>query len=230
MAQLNNDGERRPRVDDIFNVLHDEILALNLKPGDKISEADIAARFNVSRQPVRDAFSRLANLDLILIRPQRATEVRRFSMREIEKSRFVRLSVETEVLRRAAMYCDADGVARLNAALDEQQNSVANRDVEKFGQLDYDFHRTLCDIAKVDFAFDVIMAEKSKVDRLCMLGLFKEDRMPELVADHRGIADAVIAHDADRAVDIGKRHLSRLDETIQRITASNANYFEIPEA
>lgn len=230
MMQPHQIRDRRTSVDEIFDYLYEEINALNLLPGDKISEADVAARFGVSRQPVRDAFSRLANLDLLLIRPQRATEVKRFSMREVVKSRFVRLSVETEVLRRAALHCDDKGADLLDEALAEQEGAVERRKFDRFGKLDYDFHRLLCEIAKADFAFDVIMAEKSKVDRLCMLGLSKEDRMPELVADHREIADAVIAHDADRAILAGRRHLSRLDETIERITASNANYFEPPEA
>ena len=81
MVQTAPVGERRTSVDDIFDYLYDEISGLRLRPGDRISEADIAARFGVSRQPVRDAFNRLANLDLLLIRPQRATEVKRFSMR-----------------------------------------------------------------------------------------------------------------------------------------------------
>ena len=117
MAQITQLGARRTTVDEIFDHLHDEILSLRLRPGDKISEADIATQFGVSRQPVRDAFSRLASLDLLLIRPQRATEVKRFSMREIVKSRFVRAAVEKEVLRRAAELCDADGAARLNLSL-----------------------------------------------------------------------------------------------------------------
>ena len=219
-------GDRRTSVDDIFDFLYEEISDLRLRPGDKISEADIAARFGVSRQPVRDAFSRLANIDLLLIRPQRATEVKRFSMREIEKSRFVRASVEMEVLRRAAKLCDAENAAQLDAALERQQAVLEAGDFDAFGALDYEFHRTLCEIAQVDFAFDVITAEKSKVDRLCVLGLAKESRMPELVADHRAIAEAVKAHDAERAVAAGMLHLSRLDETIERISSNNANYFE----
>jgi len=98
--------ERRTTVDDVFDYLHEQIATLQLKPGDRISEADIAAQFGVSRQPVRDAFSRLANSDLLLIRPQRATEVRRFSKRAIEKARFVRAAIDKEVLRRAALHCD----------------------------------------------------------------------------------------------------------------------------
>ncbi|RGP35536.1 GntR family transcriptional regulator [Pseudotabrizicola alkalilacus] len=230
MAQAPQSNERRPCMDDIYNYLHGEILSLRLRPGDKISEADMAARFGVSRQPVRDAFNRLANLDLLVIRPQRATEVRRFSMREIEKARFVRAAIEGEVLRHAARYCDADGAARLDAAIAAQQKAIVDRNVDGFGALDYAFHETLCHIGKAEFAFDVILAEKAKVDRLCMLGLSKEDRMPELVQDHRAIAEAVKANDPVRAVEIGMLHLSRLDKTIERISVTNANYFEPPDS
>lgn len=228
MAMTQN--ERRTSVDDVFDTLREQIVTLHLKPGDRISEAEIAAQFGVSRQPVRDAFSRLANLDLLLIRPQRATEVRRFSMRQIEKARFIRSAIEKEVLHRAAAHCDANGEARLNAALADQHAAVETKDVEKFGQLDYEFHEVLCGIGQVEYAFEVILEEKAKVDRLCMLGMEKEQRMPELLDDHRAIAQAVIAHDGDAAIAAGLIHLSRLDSTIERITATNANYFESTDA
>lgn len=226
MANVTQITERRTSVDDVFDFLYDEIASLRLRPGDKISEADIAAQFGVSRQPVRDAFSRLANLDLLLIRPQRATEVKRFSTREIEKSRFVRAAVEREVLRRAANRCDAKGATMLDAELAKQEEAIQRKDVEAFGVLDYEFHKALSEIAGADFAFDVILAEKSKVDRLCMLGLSNDDRMPELVADHRAIAEAIKNGDADAAIEVGMIHLSRLDDTIAHILESNANYFE----
>lgn len=226
MITIPGKAERRTSVDDVFDALHEQIATLELKPGDRISEAEIAAQFGVSRQPVRDAFSRLANLDLLLIRPQRSTEVRRFSMRQIEKSRFIRAAIETEVLRRAASLCDAAGKDRLNQSLALQEKAAAAKEVEHFGILDYEFHEILCHIARVDYAYDVILEEKAKVDRLCMLGREKEQRMPELVGDHQAIAKAVINHDADAAVAAGLKHLSRLDETIERISATNANYFD----
>ena len=213
-------------TDVVFGELYDRVVTLDLPPGSRLSEAEVARQMGVSRQPVRDAFNRLANLDLLLIRPQRATEVKRFSMREIEKSRFVRASVEKEVLRRAAERCDIVNAAQLDAALIQQEAVVEKGDFDAFGALDYEFHKTLCAIAQAEFAFDVIMAEKSKVDRLCVLGMDKESRMPELVADHRAIAEAVKAHDVDRAVAAGVLHLSRLDETIDRISTNNTNYFE----
>ena len=159
MVQVAGLSERRTSVDDIFDHLHAQILTLQLRPGDRISEAEIAASFGVSRQPVRDAFSRLANLDLLLIRPQRATEVRRFSMREIEKARFVRAAIDKEVLLRASKLCDDEGEVKLKAALAEQDALRVSGDYEAFGKLDYAFHKLLCELARAEFAFDVIQEE-----------------------------------------------------------------------
>ena len=218
--------DRRTTVDAIFDHLQAEIDALRLRPGDRISEAEIAARFGVSRQPVRDAFTRLANLDLLLIRPQRATEVRRFSLRKIEKARFVRAAVEAEVLRRAARACGSEGAAALDAHLGRQRAALAGGDERAFAALDYAFHAALCEVGGVGFAAQVISAEKAKVDRLCLLSLTRENRMPQLLADHEAIAAAVVAGDEEAAVAAGMTHLSRLDDTIAAIARSNAEYFE----
>lgn len=226
MPSLAQARDRRTSVDLVFDHLHKSIVTLELLPGDKISEADIAAQFGVSRQPVRDAFSRLENLNLLMIRPQKATEVKRFSSREITKSRFVRASVESEVLRRAAKHATPLDGALLDASLAHQAIVVEAGNYEEFGKLDYDFHENLCKIAKVEFAFEVISSEKAHVDRLCMLSLSKEDRMTQLLADHRDIAAAVRAGNAEAAVAAGMLHLSRLDATIESIQEKNPDYFD----
>ena len=106
MQQPGDVLERRTSADMVFDDLYERIGSLELLPGAKISEADIAAKFGISRQPVRDAFSRLGNMELLLIRPQKATVVKKFSLRSIATARFVRLSVELEVLRNAAALWD----------------------------------------------------------------------------------------------------------------------------
>lgn len=225
MAQVTQLGGRRPRVDDIFDYLHDEIVSLRLRPGDKISEAEIAARFGVSRQPVRDAFNRLENLDLLLIRPQRATEVKRFSSVAIQRSRFVRAAVEKEVLRCAAAECGPAGAKLLDECLNDQEDAIRREDYGAFTVLDYEFHKAICEIGKVGFAFDVIQSEKANVDRLCMLSLSKEHRMPLLFDDHKAIANSIKEGDVDGAVANVMMHLSRLDSTIEAIHERHANYF-----
>lgn len=223
MAALGED--RRTSVDDIVDHLYHEITTLRLLPGARISETDIATHFGVSRQPVRDAFRRLENLDLILVRPKRATEVKKFSAKAIEKSRFVRAAVEAAALRLAAKNCDLAGGYQLDACIALQQKALAEKDYGAFADLDYDFHQAICTIGQVPYAFDVIKAEKEKVDRLCILGLAKEQRMPQLIEDHEAIAAAVKAGRGEDAVAAGMLHLSRLDETVNSIRINNAAYF-----
>ncbi|SFI33418.1 GntR family transcriptional regulator [Jannaschia pohangensis] len=226
MATITRPRDRRTSVDVVFDHLHEAIVSLELLPGDKISEADIATRFGVSRQPVRDAFSRLANLDLLLIRPQKATEVKRFSVRETTKSRFIRSCVEAEVLRRAARTATPADHALLDAALAQQAMAVADGDYEVFGQLDYAFHKALCKVARVDWAFEIIAVQKASVDRLCRLSIAKEDRMGQLLDDHTAICSSLKNGDAERAVEAGMIHLSRLDATIDAILDRNPDYFD----
>ena len=62
-------------ADQIFAALYRQVLTLELPPGSRLSEAEVARRMGVSRQPVRDAFWRLSQLGFLTIRPQRATTV-----------------------------------------------------------------------------------------------------------------------------------------------------------
>lgn len=219
--------ERRTAVDSVFDHLYEEIVSMRLLPGTKISEAEIASVFSVSRQPVRDAFSRLENLDLLLIRPQKATEVKRFSSNAITTARFVRSAVEAEVLRRAARGCDQLAFEKLETCLSEQKVAVNDNSHDRFHSLDYVFHRTLCEVGKVDFAFDVIAREKAKVDRLCVLSLSAPgERLGQLLDDHNAITQCVFNNDEEGAVKAGMQHLSRLDDTIAAIRKEHAEYFD----
>ena len=226
MAMVQQATERRTSVDAVFDHLYSEISTLKLLPGAKISEAEIATLFGVSRQPVRDAFSRLANHDLVVIRPQRATEVKRFSSEKIKTARFVRAAVETKILQCAAEVCAPEGIKALDASLKEQEVAVKANDSQYFGKLDYQFHKALALVGGVEFAFSVIEKEKAKVDRLCVLSLSQNDRLDLLLEDHMLIADRVKAKDVAGAAEIGMLHLTRLDDTIAVIRTEHADYFD----
>jgi DNA-binding GntR family transcriptional regulator len=218
--------ERRTNVDSVFDYLYEEIVSMRLLPGAKLSEAEIAKLFDISRQPVRDAFSRLENLDLLLIRPQKATEVKRFSSTAITTARFVRAAVEAEVLRRAARLCTQEGTELLETRLVEQRIAVKTNNYDNFHSLDYAFHKSLCTVGEVAFASDVIARDKAKVDRLCVLGLTRDERLDQLLSDHINIAQMVSNNDEEGAVKAGMLHLSRLDSTINAIREEHADYFD----
>ncbi|MDJ0895443.1 MAG: GntR family transcriptional regulator [Alphaproteobacteria bacterium] len=218
--------ERRTTTDVVFDQLHEEIVSLQLRPGKKLSETEVARRFGVSRQPVRDAFARLENLDLLLIRPQKATEVRGFSMQRISHARFVRLAVELEVIRHACSVWDDDHVKSLQRNLDQQQRAVDADQPDAFHALDYKFHQLICELGGHPLAFETIKECKQKIDRLCILSFGRENESAVLLEDHRRLADAIKSGSTEKAVAIARQHLSRLDETISDIYRAHPEYFE----
>ena len=226
MQKLMDPLVTRTTTDIVFDHLYDEISSLRLLPGARISEADIANQMGVSRQPVRDAFNRLGNLDLLLIRPQRATEVRGFSMQAIENARFVRLAVELEVVSRACASWGPEHVEALEAQIELQEKAVKSGETSKFHGLDYTFHKMICEIGGYPLAFDMIQDCKRSVDRLCVLSLRKADEIEAIVEDHKEIAQSLERRSVEGVRKAVEKHLSRLDETIREIHEAHANYFE----
>ena len=218
--------QRRTTTDVVFDQLHEEISSLAILPGAKLSESEIAQRFGVSRQPVRDAFSRLENLDLLLIRPQRATEVRGFSMKRVAHARFIRLAVELEVVRHACSVWDATCEDKLDQSLQQQRQALANGQLDLFHLLDYQFHKLICDLGGCPMAFNTIEECKKKVDRLCVLSLDRKDESETLFDDHLKLAKALKNKDAESATAVARQHFGRLDDIISDVHNKNLEYFE----
>lgn len=226
MEELAGLFERRTTSDVVFDKLHDEIVSLEIFPGAKLSETEVARRFGVSRQPVRDAFARLANLDLLLIRPQKATEVRGFSMQRIAHARFVRLAVELEVIRHACSVWSKEHVETLERNLDQQRQSVETGSPENFHVLDYEFHKLICELGGCPWAFETIEECKQKIDRLCILSFGRANEPKVLLEDHRKLAQALKEGSTEQATAVARQHLSRLDDTIADIYLAHPEYFE----
>ena len=219
-------SESKSTADVVFDQLHSDIVSLAILPGAKISEADIARRFGVSRQPVRDAFRRLHNLDLIEIRPQRATVVRRFSLAEIEHTRFVRLAVELEVMTRACEIWDQSHDDKLAKNLHEQSAALTAGEPAKFHELDYEFHRLICTAAGLPMAFETINLCKRKVARLCLLSLSNDENVAEILNDHLAISDALRRSATEDCRTLMREHTRRLSPTIAKIHETHADYFQ----
>jgi len=226
MRKLSELLERRTTADLVFEELFNAITSLEMLPGTKLSETEIAKSFGVSRQPVRDAFNKLEAQDLLLIRPQKATQVRGFSLERIDHARFVRLAVEIEVVRCACSKWQPADSDRLGQNLKAQKSAIRLEQHEEFHKLDYEFHRLICTAAGHDMAFETIQKCKGKLDRLCMLSLEQRSEARTLLSDHENLAAALAKGDVGEATEVVRLHLGRLDETVNDIHRKHAEYFE----
>ena len=214
----------RPSVaDTVFDELHSQILLLELPPGTKMSEVEVAKALGVSRQPVRDAFYRLSKLGFLSIRPQRATLVSQISQTAVLQARFVRNAIETETVRTACQVLTDDDLAALDQILEKQRQAVEARDAVSFHGFDDQFHKEICERAGLGFAWDIIRENKAHMDRVRFLSLSFASQ--DAFGDHLEIMDAIRARDEDKAMQQMRKHLSRIQKQIVRIRADHQQYF-----
>lgn len=214
---------RRSVADTVFDELHRQILLLELPPGTKMSEAEVAKALAVSRQPVRDAFYRLSKLGFLSIRPQRATLVSQISTTAVLQARFVRNALEAETVRTACRVLTRQDHEALDEILEKQRQAVKARDSVSFHGFDDQFHKEICERAGLGFAWDIIRENKAHMDRVRFLSLSFASQAA--FDDHLDVMDAIRARDEDRAMHHMRIHLSRIQEQITRIRADHHQYF-----
>ncbi|MEZ5670218.1 MAG: GntR family transcriptional regulator [Alphaproteobacteria bacterium] len=199
-----------PAARRLFRALRNAIVSMELKPGQALSEKDIADRFGVSRQPVREAFIKLSEAGLVQVRPQRGTFVVKISAKQVRDARFVREAVEIAVARRACTAMTAAGIARLRQILDAQRRAATDADPARFLALDEAFHRALALGVECDYAWRVVEEVKAQMDRVRYLSLPQATPVARLIDQHAGIVDAVAVRDAAAAEAAVRVHLAEI--------------------
>ncbi|WP_319517909.1 GntR family transcriptional regulator [uncultured Martelella sp.] len=210
----------------LHGILRDLIIHNELPPGSRLSESELAARFAVSRQPVREAFIKLSEEGLLEVRPQRGTFVRRISQAAVMDARFVREAIEADIVKLLAADPDTGLVDELRRQLKEQ-SEAATRDASRFIQLDELFHKTLADAAGKARAWALIEGLKVQMDRVRYLSLLRFP-MVKLTAQHKAIVDAIGAGDPQAAERAVRGHLQEILSDLPAIFEEKPEFFEAP--
>lgn len=191
----------------LHQVLRHAIVRAELEPGAALSEAEIAGRYGVSRQPVREAFIRLAQEGLVEIRPQRGTYVKRIVATEVFNARFVREVLEVAIARQAAKCIDRDGIDCLRTSILEQRKARTNAE---FLAADEAMHQQIAKIAGLESAWQVIDQIKAQMDRVRYLSYNELNPADRLIAQHEEIVEAIAASDPEAAEAAVRAHMADL--------------------
>ena len=220
----------RPLSARIHDWLRGAILDLALEPGAPIVEADVATRFEASRTPVREALLRLADEELVEIRPQRGTYVARLSLARIESSMFVRQAIESAVVRRLAGREDRLALcASLAAIVRGHAAAVAAGDIRAALAADTAFHRVLVQASGLPGVWEVVERARELHHRIRAIALPQLRTGRQAVTDHRNVVAAIRSGSASRAEQALAAHLSRNVELAREIARRHPGYF-VPEA
>lgn len=206
--------------------LREAIIRLDLAPGSRLSEQEIATRMGVSRQPVREALIALAKSKLVEIRPNRGTVVVKISARQMMEARFVREAIEVAVVRRASDSFDSWTRSKLDGILARQKQAMAIHDHNAFRREDEQFHIAIAQGAGCGLAWNAISDIKAHMDRVCNLQLRNPASIANLITQHECILAAIDAKNADAAADAMRSHLNGILNDLPQIESENRELFE----
>lgn len=209
----------------VYLDLKQRIVSMQMRPGERIVERDIAEIHGTSRTPVHEAVQRLAEEGLIEIFQRIGTFVARIPLDELSEAMLARAVLELAVAERASRLVTEDGATRLRELIAEQQASVASADNSSFHAQDERFHETLANISGVPMFWRLIQQTKTQVDRYRRLTLVVPGRMESVVAEHARIAESVIGGDAEAATRLMREHLDGVLPMAEVMSLNLPTYF-----
>ena len=210
----------------IFSYLREEIVSMDLQPGEMISESSLAEKFGVSRTPVREAILKLANLGFVEVRPQRGTFVSQLGMAKILEARFVREALEVAVASSLAEKPDPQTVARCEEIIREQEKAAETHDPLLFQELDDQFHQELANATGYARVAFLIEGEKSHMDRVRNLSLQElGGQYEKVLAQHSAILNAIKDADPIKAKRAMETHMKDVFNILKVAPINHPEYF-----
>ena len=212
-------------VPQLHLILRDRIVSGDLIPGQRVSETEFAKAYNISRQPVRETFIKLAEEDLVVVKPQRGTFVTRISVPAVLTARFIREAVEVDIVRIATDRATPDMIAALDDAIAQQRITAKSGTPAEFMQLDQAFHNQLAEFAGKPDVAHYLRVLSIPVNRVRNISArqFSPDK---LVAQHAKIVDEMRQNNATAAAEQMRIHLREINTDLPQIVQANPDFFE----
>jgi DNA-binding GntR family transcriptional regulator len=185
------------------------IVTLELKPGEILDKGAICERLGVSRFPVSEALARLQSEGLVEIMPQRGSMVSRVRIADVVEYMLIRKALESEAIRVLVARHPPGIGAQLEASLADQMEAAHRGDRETFHRHDLEFHEILFAAMRFDRIRAVIDSARANLDRARRL-ILDPRRLTTTQAEHRAIADGIVAGDAERAVAAMRQHIDKV--------------------
>jgi DNA-binding GntR family transcriptional regulator len=186
----------------MYDIVRGEILTLKLAPGQEIDELGLAARFKVSRTPVREVLVRLAAEDLVEMRANRGARVALMNFAEIPAMIEILEIFERLTGRRAARFRSQKDLDRLLVLAREFEARVKADDHLGIVDVNWHFHDVIHRACRNPFLAEDATRALTRMLRISTMvfGAGIGNYNPEIAAHHYRIIDALAARD-EAAID-----------------------------
>lgn len=213
-------GQTRTRNEAVHDDLREDILRGRWEPGQKLGFAELGATYNASVGVIREALARLVEQGLVESRPQQGFSVADLTATDLVNITELRCSIEDDALRAAIAQGTLTWESEVLAVHHRLENTpmCSPSDPSHFSREWVRAHAEFHDVLLLGGSNSRLLSIAAQLGRAvqvycCWLTRIPDPKTRDIVAEHRAIAEATVARDADRAVELLITHI--------RLTADN---------
>ncbi|CDX23842.1 Transcriptional regulator, GntR family [Mesorhizobium sp. ORS 3324] len=209
-------------VDQMVRAIADRIVTGYLRPGEKLDESSLAARFEVSRTPVREALGQLSAIGLVERRPNRGAIVAMVTQEYLASMFESMAELEAICARFSAERMTAGERRSLELEHQASARLVQLRAEEDYEYFNTEFHTRLYRGAHNTHIYDLTVMTRSRLAPFRRAQFMLPGRLAKSWQEHDVIVTAIMRGDAAAAGKAARDHVSIVSEASAVFAAADA--------
>ena len=201
----------QPLREMVFDVLLEAIMSGQLPPGERLMEVQLADEMGVSRTPVREAIRRLELEGFVVMIPRKGAYVAGLSIQDVASIFEIRTALESLAVQLAAEKITEENLDTLERLLAEFAKNCEEGDVERYTELDIQFHQSLYKFSRNDRLVQMMSNLTEQINRYRRVCLSDAMIRQHTIIEHRNIIEALYAHDTKQAEKAMREHMSHTE-------------------
>ncbi|GEP25721.1 MULTISPECIES: GntR family transcriptional regulator [Cryobacterium] len=199
-----------------YRSLRDQLIMLEIRPGDAINDSALAASLGIGRTPVREALKRLESDHLVVSYPRRGTFATRVDFTELADISEIRQLLEPLAARRAAQNATAPMRAKFrDLAASIAGSEPGNSDQHDLMRFDIKVHRQIYAAAGNAHLEDVLIRYDNLATRIWCLVLDKIPSVVGHITEHVKLLQAIADGDGELSAGLALEHVTNFEKTIR---------------
>lgn len=201
--------ENKVRSDQVYEQLKDLILSQQLKPGERIPEAKLAAQLGLSRTPIREAIKQLANDGIVTVYPNRFAEVTVLPENWLQEIGVVRLSLDIMAAHLAILYGSNYDYSIMEQLNEECHAASISKDVAMRIRKNCAFHLELSHISRNAELYDIQKRLYLKIEFVQACNYSNVETDEEQYQRHKEMIRALYERDEKKLISVLTLHLEK---------------------
>lgn len=193
--------------DHVRNLLLKQMTSGHLKPGGRINEAELARTLGISRNPIREAISGLAQRGYLVSLPRRGHRMRVMTAQDIDDVFSFRITLESFAIELALPRMAQRDLAAIRAIHDRMSKAAKRDNVTEVREADLALHRAICELSGNRQLLRAHEAIDTEIQILLACVDLEFEPLVVTAAAHLPIVDALESRDVARSLAAMRHHL-----------------------